>query len=241
MSSPIQFPLPRHTPYNKISLAAGLAGGLILAGLSSFAADDTFTPGQIFEKVQENYNALSSYSDEGQVIAVMDDTVTTTQFTIRLARANFYSIEWWQYSKSSKASENSGPFAVWSSGAGDFLELGWGEQGPCGRDIALANAAASSGGAAGTIPEVFFDMQDLRVGPASDETRQADDKLGDIDCYVVLRKLPDGQTKTFWIGKQDFLIHQVQTVISTEAMQAAAANSNINPQLIHLFRGYTST
>lgn len=50
--------------------------------------------------------------------------------------------------------------------------------------------------------------------------RQADEKVGDVDCCVFTSEAK-GRVKTIWIGKQDFLIHQVRTLTSAEAMKAA--------------------
>src|SRR6266705_2801855 len=46
-----------------------------------------------------------------------------------------------------------------------------------------------------------------------------------------------GQTKTLWIGKQDFLIHQLRTVTSAEALSAAA---KWDPEIMSALHGFTS-
>ena len=85
-----------------------------------------------------------------------------------------------------------------------------------------------------------------QLGSASGEKQQADEKVGDVDCYVFASE-SQGRTKTLWIGKQDFLIHQVRVVTSTEteaAMLTKAAKDH--PQIIAGlatmgFNGVTST
>lgn len=219
-----------------------LASVMIMASLLDVAAADTFTPGQIFEKVRANYDSLSSYSDKGQVTATMDGDVTVTQFTIRLARTSCYRIEWQRYSAPSLSTENSPPSAVWCSGAGNYLEAGRGVQGPVDRQIALTSGAALSGGAAGTIPELFFSLQAELNELEWDEKRQPDEKLGDIDCYLLAAELPSGVTKTYWVGKQDFLIRQVRTVVSAKAMQAAWAEAiKESPEIAATLHGFTTT
>lgn len=201
---------------------------------------------QIFEKVQENYASLTSYSDEGRVVTAMDGDTTLTFiiFTTRLARTNFYLIEWNRTGESSCYTGNTGAQGVWSSGAGDFLQAECGVQPQGNREFALANATAISGGATATIPRIFFPQQGGWEEQLDDlalrEKRQADGKVGDISCYVFTRE-SQGQTNTLWIGKQDFLIHQVRTVISTEAIQAAAARGPIGPELIPALHGFTLT
>ena len=223
-----------------ISAAIMLLSGATTEVLSNDAAGDNLSPNQIFEKAQENYASLTSYSDEGKIVATMDDDSTITTFTIRLARANFYIIGWQQTIESLYSTNNIQAQAVWSSGAGNFLEMGHGPQNEESRGIALAKATEISGGAAGTIPRTFFNMRwgDQLGGSGFNQTRQPDGKVGDVDCYVFSRE-SQGRTKTLWIGRRDFLIHQIQTVISAEAMQimlAKVMNGDHEPSsAIHCF------
>jgi len=67
------------------------------------------------------------------------------------------------------------------------------------------------------------------------EKQQTDEKIGDVDCYVFSSELRKGTTRTLWIGKKDFLIHQVKTVSDSEAVrtaldQASKVNGE-NPQI----------
>jgi hypothetical protein len=211
--------------------------------LSKDTASDDLSSSQIFQKAQANYASLTSYSDEGRVVATMSDTTITTSFTIRLARPNYYRVEWEQTIESFYPTHNTRAQAVWSLGVGSFLEMGDGPQNEETRDIALAKAAEISGGAAGTIPRTFFNMQwgDRLGGSVFSENRQTDEKVGPVDCYVFTRKLND-QTRTLWIGKRDFLIHQVRTVTTAEAMQvllnrAVKGHNEIIPNI----HGFTTT
>jgi hypothetical protein len=70
---------------------------------------------------------------------------------------------------------------------------------------------------------MFFDTQwqNQRDDSIIDEKRLADAKVGQADCYVLARELQNGETKTFWIGKRDFLVYQIQADISGKAMQQA--------------------
>jgi hypothetical protein len=108
-----------------------------------------------------------------------------------------------------------------------------GAQKQASREMAVGGATGISGGAAATIPGTFFKMNwgNQLGGLASSEKRQADEKVGDADCYVFTSELK-GTTKTLWIGKQDFLIHQVRNVTSAEAMKAALAEADKrNPEI----------
>jgi hypothetical protein len=212
----------------KLKFALGIATGIFLAGgaattvLSRDDAGNDLSPGEILKRAQEKYASLTSYSDEGKSVATLNGTAITHTFTIRLARPNLYRIEWEQNSDSSFSIMKTKSQAVWSAGDGDFLEMGTGVQKLTSQDIALASATGISGGAAATIPGTFFKMNwgNQLGGPATDEKRQADEKVGDVDCYVFASELK-GRTRTLWIGKQDLLIQQVRTVTSAEAMQAA--------------------
>ncbi len=230
----------------RLCVAILLACSATSVVLADEATRDDLSPAQIFKKVQETYASLTSYSDEGRVVTAVDGdtTVTFIIFTTRLARTNFYLIEWNRTGESSSYTANISAQGVWSSGAGDFLQAECGVQLQIDREHALAHAAAFTGGATATIPRIFFpqqgDWEEQLDDLALNEKRQADEKVGNINCYVFTRE-SQGQTNTFWIGKQDFLIHQVRTVISTEAMQAVAARGPIDPELIPTLHGFTST
>jgi|SRR5208282_3916768 len=229
-----------YSALSRLCVAVLLASGATSVVLADEAAGDDLSPTQIFNNVQEKYASLTNYSDEGRVVTAVDGntTITFIIFSTRLARTNFYLIEWNQ-------TRNTSAQGVWSSGAGDFLQAECGVQPQGNREIALAHAAAFSCGVTATIPRMFFNRQwgdrkkqldDLALS----ERRQADGKVGNISCYVFTRG-SQGQTNTLWIGRQDFLIHQVRTVISTEAVQAAAAKLSIVPELIPARHSFTST
>jgi outer membrane lipoprotein-sorting protein len=225
-----------------ISVAIIFGSGATTVAFSSGAADDNLSPSEIFKKARENYASLTSYSDEGKIIATMDGTTTITSFAIRLARTNFYYIEWHRNSKSDSTMD-AGFQAVWSSSAGNFLERGLGPENEGSRDTALAKANALCSGAAATIPTTFFNTQwgnELNSSMFSEkrQTDENDEKIGNIDCYVFTRE-SQGQTETLWIGKQDFLIHQFQTVTSAEAMVSMA--ERWDPEIMSDLRGFTLT
>jgi hypothetical protein len=110
-------------------------------------------------------------------------------------------------------------------------------------NVALDEAAPSSGGASANIPVMFFAIESGNELERSvyDENQQQDDNVGSVDSYVFTRE-SQGLTKTLWIGKKDFLVHQVRTVISTEAMQAAMAKlTQERPRKIAFLQNLTST
>jgi hypothetical protein len=234
--------------YIKSKSAFGLSMALILvSGMMTHASDavgNDLSPIQIFEKLQENYASLTSYSDEGKIITAMSGASRTNTFTSRLARPDFYRIEWQPDGASSSYFTKNLGGQVWSAGAGNLLATETGLQNEGSQIVALDAASAFSSGASVTIPMTFFKLQwqgeldDMAFG----EDRQADEKVGSVDCYVFKRELP-GQTRTLWIGKQDFLLHQVRIFRSAEAMQAMMAKvmKGESPETTALLQDVTVT
>jgi outer membrane lipoprotein-sorting protein len=218
-----------------------LAGGAATVAISQASSDDKLTPPEIFKKVQDTYASLSSYSDEGKTVATLNGMTLTTTFTIKLARPNFYRIEWEQPETPSFTNKG----VVWSAGDGDFTILGnRAARKEANQESALSSATGVSGSAAATIPGTFFRMNwgNQLGGSTANEKQQADEKVGDVDCYVFTSE-PKGGTRTLWIGKKDFLIHQVRTTVSAQAEKAAldqaAKVTGVHPQITP--QGITST
>jgi hypothetical protein len=87
-----------------------------------------------------------------------------------------------------------------------------------------------SGNAAASIPGTFFKMNwgNMLGASVAGGKQQDDGKVGEVDCYVFWSDTKGG-AQTLWIGKEDFLIHQIRTVMSAKAMNALmddAAKSN---------------
>jgi hypothetical protein len=195
-------------------IALPLCGGDATA--SSGTASDVLTAGQIYEKMLEHYASLPSYSDQGSIVTTMDGLVVTSGFATRLARPGFYRIEWEQNS-----TDNTGIQGAWSAGQGDFVQMmGSGLRRLDNRNVAFGDVVASSGGALATVPRMFFEAQVSSERMMALE-RLPDIKVGNIECFELTGQSPSGQIKTFWIGKRDFLIRQIQTEVNREGMQAA--------------------
>jgi len=215
-----------------------LAGtGIFEAGrATTLHKEGSLAAQEIVRKAQDAYAALSSYSDSGTVVAQIGGQDVTTTFKTRLRRPNLYRIDWDQ-----EAGPISGQGVVWSDGSGDNLQLtfpdfllaamgmkkGDNPKKMPNRQAAIALAAPLSGSAASTISGTFFqqDFGDFAAPAASGRyplKTEKDAKVGDVDCYVVssegidLSKVPNiGKPgtldTTLWIGKSDFLIHQIRT------------------------------
>jgi hypothetical protein len=66
------------------------------------------------------------------------------------------------------------------------------------------------------MQQVFFTLLSGLTNDAVDE------EVGDVDCYVITGE-SKGETKTLWIGKEDYLIRQIRTMVSTAALRVAVA------------------
>ena len=226
-----------HTKLNSVLvIAAGIlfAGGRPAVVLAGDDAGRQLAPGEILKRAQAKYASLDSYSDEGKTVASVSGTTITTTFTIKMARPNLYRIEWVQSSSPSFSATKTSTNAVWSAGQGDFLEMGFGVQKQSSLEMALAGATGISGGAAATIPGTFFKMNwgNQFGGLMMGEKQQADEKVGDEDCYVFTSNA-NGQTRTLWVGKRDYLMHQVRSVVSAEAMKSALDKAaKLNPGIV---------
>jgi len=208
-------------PKHKLSLRTGLAIILAISPtlvvLPSAEAANDLSASEIFKRAQDKYASLTSYSDNGSSIAEVGGMKLKTTFSIKLAQPGLYLVKWEQLVHPGYT--NIG--AVWSAGNGDFLKMGSTLQKLASKETALASATGVSGSAAATIPGTFFRMNwgNQLTGSELSSSKQSNEKVGEVDCYVFTRE-SKGQTQTLYIGQQDFLIHQVRTVTSDEAMKA---------------------
>lgn len=202
-------------------MAAVLLCGETAISVGTTSAEN-LTALQIYETTLENYASMASYGDQGQVVSTMDAMVMTTRFTTRLAKSGSYRVEWEQYNNPPFSSDNATIQGVWSSGSSDYAQMGWGVQRQANRDVALSRLATSPNGVMVAIPRIFFD------GHANGQDdkmiwldRLADSKVANVECYQLSGEAESGEMKTFWVGKADFLIHQIRVDASTNVMLAA--------------------
>lgn len=204
----------------QIKAVAGIATALIVGGAAvgvfQGSNNDGWQPSDIIKKSRDTYAALTSYRDEGTTAdTIGNDTIAPHEFTIRLARPDLYRIAWRQ---------DMGFFvstgAVWSAGNGDQLAANGSPVKYPDKETALSAATGVSGRAAGSIPGTFFQMNwGDQLGRAPSMTRKKDEKIGDANCFV-LTDVKNGRTRTLWIGKEDFLIRQIEHKTSAADLQA---------------------
>lgn len=201
----------------KLTVGAGVAALLLAGGGITLSVARSSTSSvavaEIAKKAQGKYAALTSYSDTGKIIADRDGNQSTTTFSIRLGRPNYYRVEWEQ-----GASKG----AAWSAGEGDFMLNAAKTVRMANANMALGVAAGVSGGATTGVPEMFlkgsYDVLNI-LARSKDVSRLKDEEAGGVDCYVLTCAMPapaqalktvkiGAGTITLWIGKEDYLIHQ---------------------------------
>jgi len=221
----------------KLKLALGLCitailvGGVVTLAMAHISADDKLTAQAIAKKSQAAYAALSSYGDDGTAMAQGAGATTSITFHIRLQRPKLYRMDWL-----GTGGYYTDVGIVWSDGTGNY-SLG-GRAGEKekrqprkepGMQQALANAGAVSDSAASTIPAAFFNMGwdnplGLIVWGREQNKKERDAKVGGVDCFVVSSSVDMGDsgklTTRLWVGKQDYLIHEVQSIMEHISMPA---------------------
>ncbi len=206
----------------KIKFALGVSMAVLLTGVATTVAisqtnNDDLAAQEIIKKSQAAYAALTSYSDEGKEVgSVGTADVAPHTFSIKLTRPNLYQIKWTQdmgfYSSTG---------IVWSAGKGDYLKMRQVSK-PAkypNMDEALSAAMGISGGASGIVPKSFFNLKSGIVAVMQSATKKPDEKVGGTDCYVLTQS-KGGHTETLWIGKQDFLIRQIENYTSAAVLKA---------------------
>ncbi len=199
------------------ALALMAAFSMVLAGASAHAG---LTPGQVIQLSMAKYASAKSYSDMGQTISIMDGVTTTTSFKTLLARPGLYLFSWRNTRRFFDTTVGSPSKAVFCSGGGNFLEQGYGPENEGSPAVALELAAPSSSGAATAIPGVFLQLNNgnVLVGDDYNTVLLPDEEVAGVNCYV-LTSHSRGRTRTLWIGKNDYLIHQLRTQVSIQSMQ----------------------
>jgi outer membrane lipoprotein-sorting protein len=234
--------------WSQLKLTAGVAvllvGSTATVAISQSIGNEGLTPQQIAIQAQDAYAALSSYSDSGEVVVEGGGMVTKTAFNIRLQRPNLYRVDWTQTGGFYTAMG-----VTWSDGSGDYFMMGAAgleknSQPQRMNDMQQAFAAAlgvSSG--ATTIPATFYrqNFGDILAVPAlggSKLKREGDENIGDVNCFVISSildgaKLPTNTGNTgklttrLWIGKEDHLIHQMQTMTEGVSIPLQESDSDV--------------
>jgi hypothetical protein len=214
-----------------MSVAMLVAGGVATVAISQTSNSDNLAAQEIIKKSQDAYAGLTSYSDEGKEVgSVGNADVAPHMFSIKLARANLYQIKWTQdlgfYSQTG---------VVWSAGNGDYLKMqqvSKPEKYP-NMEGALSAAMGISGGASGIVPKSFFNLKSGIFGAMQSATKKPNEKIDGTDCYVLTQS-KGGRTETLWIGKQDFLIRQIENDTSAAVLKVMVEDQAKKHPEMHL-------
>jgi len=218
-----------------VGTVALLAGGVVTVAISQPSNGGRLGAPEIIKRSQAAYAALSSYSDEGQTVGTVGTAqVAPQKYSIKLARPNLYRIEWTQ---------DSGFYtitgSVWFAGSGDFMLMKHSANAAdkptkySTMELALSAATGVSGSASGSIPGTFFKLNwGNKLGAAMQTaTSKPDEQIDGVDCYV-LTHTQAGRTQIMWIGKQDFLIRQIENDTSAADLKATIeAQAKLHPEM----------
>ncbi len=190
-------------------------------------ANSELSAAEVLRKMQARYDSLTSFSGSGKVVsdinpnagAMTNSIVSEHTFAMKLARPDFYRIEWTQ--DVGGFYTNTG--AVWDAGGGPHLLMGTNSSRPLNRELALSLATGVSGGAAQQVPALFFEEKTLGwISGLTNLTRGPDEKVGDEDCYVVSADDRVGK-EILWITKKNFLLKQIKSVLGSAGLPAEAS------------------
>ena len=183
---------------------------LSIIDLATNVSAQGITPSEIFKEVTTTYELLQTYKAAGIIVVDIDTGSTKmsieTSFSILLKKPNLYLISWTQKSMPMAGMNQDG--AVWSDGTQPYLYMGimkaYSKMGS--DELALASATGISGGAAFTIPSLFFKGRPAPFSRLKDPKMEKPEQVGEEDCYVVSGASTVAKKETFWISKSKHLI-----------------------------------
>ncbi len=201
---------------------------LAVMSLASFVYAGEPDPKQILDKVAAQYESLQTYEAEGTVVTDIEtgrgSMHMETSFSMKLKKPNLYLITWTQKGMPMSGMEQSG--AVWNAGAQPCLYMGIMKaySKMTSDEIALGAATGISGGAAFTIPWLFFSVLGPKHGAIlqlADPKIEKIEKLDGEECYVVSGSSPISRKETFWISTRRLLILQFSRSLEPPAGRPA--------------------
>ena len=189
-------------------------------------ASDSADAAKLLQAVDKKYGAMKSFKAEGTTdisIKGMNPSVKgmntsqATSFSIALIRdPRTYRIHW---------KNQAGPVqmagTLWNSGDGPNFDMGVPGFGGKEQDemMAFAKAAGVSGGAAATIPPIFYQDAKLGQAPMPDSGQfKGEETIDGVKCRIVESSVGPGLVQRFWIDDQS-LIRRKQDKMDMGAME----------------------
>lgn len=186
-------------------------------------ADDELSPSYILAKVALAYADLSTYRDTGWTVHQNGGYSWTNTFSELLGARTCYRIE-----MITEAHPSSFTNEYFSDGLGNYSTSGSAVL----KGMELeGNLVQSSSETA--VPTIWFNLSwanvfiPFKLGPLSEVVRRPDEKIGDVDCYVVARTTPSNAI-TLWVGKQDFFIRRRQDRYIIETHENISTNETFS-------------
>lgn len=242
-----------------ITIATLAVGGAAAVAVSeTMKKDSDPVAKQIVKQTLDTYAALTSYSSSGTVEAQASGwgTPLVTTFNIRLQRPNLYHVDWNGEAaggiKGSLWSDGTGDY-VTVEGPAQAAPKVYKVQS---MELAFATGAGVSSQAASLVPTIFFDKNFgnvLHSGMTAGArlTKEADETVGGVECFAVTSELDmsrvpnvagsssasksagmlSAMRTTFWIGKQDHLIHQARTQVKRNNTAVKFSDAQITEML----------
>lgn len=163
--------------------------------------------------------------------AFQDKQTLKHDFTINLSRGGDYRIEWDQEVNAMTNTHG----VAWSKDGIYKMKItspmmNMPEMEQKDRMMALATATGVSGGAAHTVPSLFYDMENEILKSLQDIQKLDDEIVDDINCYVLSGMLMN-QTMTLWIDQERFLVLKRKQIIGNNNMMENMTDDDIKKGL----------
>jgi hypothetical protein len=210
---------------------------IALLNVAFTSASWSLTPPEILARVEAKYAGLTSLAFDGKVVSDIDTSgaqvdgaahTFATTYKIRLARPTLYRIEW----KASPVGTFVNEGAAWSSGGRHHISIAGQVTEHDNIDTALGATTGVSGGAAHTIPTLFFQRPTSLLRSMANVTALPDENVGGFDCYVVSGDVA-GQKQMLWITK-DFLVIQKRHILGGKAAIPEVSDADMKRSLEEL-------
>lgn len=190
----------------------------LIASVPVIAGEGVPSAQEVLKQTREAYAALSSYSSVGEVASVLqvagsEPQESHHQFAIKLARPQRYLIEW-ERRMPNLISKG----AAWSMGEEYLMTVPGQEEVNRAKDLptALAMATGVSAGAAGTVPVLFFGIEQGALKYLADVRISETAIVEGDECYVLAGGGKDATT--LWISKESKLIRQQRREVGGSAV-----------------------
>ncbi len=193
--------------------------------ISGVSWSDVVDPNLILKKTVQNYHSMASYKAEGESIVSIDRQTKRgdlkTSFTILLSKPNLYKISWSQNRKFWEQES-----AVWNAGDKPYLYMGMLKSySEINTDqSALATATGISGGAAYTIPWLFFSMPSHIENLTNLEFIKYE-TVNNENCYLIKGESHISREVMLWIStKRNVFVKIKKSLKGTEQIPEAMDN-----------------